>query len=103
MPSKPPGNDWRRLRELFEPEANLMDNAIDNNEKENSVENDQARTKWDLFLNEVEEPYAKIEVNGHEEVFKIGSQRFKGLLRLLYFRVRQASRNRVINTSCKYS
>lgn len=81
------GNDWRRLRELFEPEANLMDNAIDNNEKENAaLKMIKLVQNGTFFLNEVEEPYAKIEVNGHEEVFKIGSQRFKGLLRLLYFR-----------------
>lgn len=80
--------NWETLRDLLEPDWREKKKASSDNGDDKESQSDnliKLVRDAEFFSNEIEEAYAAVEINGHTEVIRVRSKKFKLWLQKLYF------------------
>lgn len=80
--------NWHTLRDKLEPDWRKKSKASKENGESKETQSDiliNAGSAAKLFCDDIEEKYAAVDVNGHTEVYKINSKKFKMWLTKKYY------------------
>lgn len=74
--------NWQTLRALFKEESDTTNVGQEEKQADTII---KLTENFQYFVNELEEPYAAVPINGHWEVLDVKSKKFKLYLTKLYF------------------